>query len=61
MSLLSPNEDDEAFAAMNTEAGFQMRVKWVKQLRAELQRLARKYPQEREAIQKVLDQTKEWL
>lgn len=61
MSLLSPNEDDEAFAAMNTEAGFRLRVEWVKNLRAELVRLAKKYPHERGAIEEVLNKTKEWL
>jgi ParB-like chromosome segregation protein Spo0J len=61
MSLLNPNKDDEAFAQAHAEAGFRMRVAWVKKLRAELERLAKKYPNERAKIEKVLAETEEWL
>ena len=61
MSQLHPNADDDAFAQMHTDAGFKKRVENIKKLHTELKRLALKYPDEQPAIQKVLDETKEWL
>jgi hypothetical protein len=61
MSQLHPTEEDEQFAQGHLEAGFKMRVAWVKKLRAKLEELKEKYPQESGSIQEVLDSTKEWL
>lgn len=60
MGLLH-SADDDAFAQGHTEAGLAMRVKWVKKLQAELKRLKAAHPEEAEKIDKVLEETKEWL
>ena len=61
MSQLHPTKEDDDFALGHLEAGFKMRIEWVKKLRAELERLMQKYPSEKDSIKLVLKDTKEWL
>lgn len=54
-------DEDAADERANAEAGLYLRVRWVHKLRAELERLRDKYPQERDSIDALLSETREWL
>lgn len=63
MSQLHPTDEDRAWADGHAEAGFKMRVAWVKKLRAALTPFAQGIGNKTDEAhaRKVLDETKEWL
>ncbi len=59
--MIGNASDDGEGQVANALAALVIRVKWVKEMRAELARLADKYPAEEERITRVLANTQEWL